>query len=546
MQRNKLSKAIFLSLLFLIVCVILVTITPLVFAHTVSDQTHQGNLIGNNITHDGDVEGDVIGNNIIIHGNVTGAIIGNSIEVHGDSGSVGIGNGNIVWGTVSNGIYGNYTAICNNSAGPIIGNFNVIWGSHTGANIGIGNQIKNAGGPGPCTRTSPPATPTSAPTSYTITGSVYVDQNGNGSKQPNESSYNAKPTILASSGTVTTNNDGTYTISNLASGSVRIYYTSIPSGYSMTHPRNGPPPTLQVMVGSSCEIGNAQGAKCHQGNITDVNFGINNAKAWIQSVCGDIRMDNGFTNIQPQGQSAIETNLSCINPGVVFTGDSNSSFGQGQPSSTNWVVGGTNYSEVYANPNIGGIFTSYDYLKTKSQASESPPIDLATICTSTNCNLPVNLTEGIYYANTDVSINAYTFPINRNYVFLINGNLTIRGDIITPVGSSSLFSTSENIIVAPPVGSTLSTITPNLAGIFSADKSFITQTTHSCSDLRLNVEGTIIVNAKRDGGSLQNNRDLCENNINTPALRITQRLDYILNLPEFLKIQSTLFKEVSP
>ncbi len=282
------------------------------------------------------------------------------------------------------------------------------------------------------------------------------------------------------------------------------------------------------------------------GNIININFGITNLQPWIQSICGDIRVDNGLTNLQPEGQSTIITNASCASPGVIFSGNARSSFGQGQPSSTNWVVGGNTYPEVYSPSNSGGIFTSYTYLSDKAQTTDAQPINLATICNISSCTLPNNLASGVYQATSDVQLNAYTFPVNRHYVFLIGGNLTIRGNVLTPMSSSSVFSVSGNIIVPPTVGSTAAVTTANLSGIFSTDRSFILQGNNNCTDLRLNIEGTLIVNAGRTGGSLQNNRDLCGNNATAPTIQLTQRLDYVLNLPDFVRLQRTTLEEVAP
>jgi hypothetical protein len=97
---------------------------------------------------------------------------------------------------------------------------------------------------------------------YTITGSIYNDSNRNGIKDGSESNHAATPSITASSGTVVTNSDGTYTISNVLPGTVTVSYNSLPSGYTMTSPLNGPPPSFQVTVGQGCTTNGAPGASC--------------------------------------------------------------------------------------------------------------------------------------------------------------------------------------------------------------------------------------------------------------------------------------------
>lgn len=282
------------------------------------------------------------------------------------------------------------------------------------------------------------------------------------------------------------------------------------------------------------------------GDIANLNFAINNSYPWIQVVCGDLRMDNGITNKAPLGQSTLTTNGSCASPGVIFSGNGTTDFGQGQSSSSNQVVGGISYPEVYQSPSSNGIFSSYTYLLQKSQSGGLTTTNLASVCTLLNCTLPANLPKGIYVGNGDVNLNTYTFPLNQKYVFLINGNLTINGNIITPNSSTSVFSAAGNIIIPPGVGSPVNVSSANLAGIFSTDKALILQSNNNCTDLRLNVEGTLIVNAGRTGSKLQNNRDLCGSDGTYPTMSITQRLDYVLNLPEFMRVQSVTSQEVTP
>lgn len=281
-------------------------------------------------------------------------------------------------------------------------------------------------------------------------------------------------------------------------------------------------------------------------NIIDLNFGINNLQPWIQTICGDIRMDSGLINKQPLGQYTSITNPSCVNPGIVFSGNTTPDFGQGQSSITGWSVGNSSYPETYGSSSENVIFSSYDNLFAKSQSADNAPIDLESVCNVTNCTLPIALPQGIYFASRDVTLDATTFLPNRHYVFLIDGNLTLRGNILTSNNGTTFFSASGNILIPPTVGNPAAISTTNLSGVFSTDKSFIMQSNNNCTDLRLNITGVLIVNAARTGGILQNDRDLCGANATAPTLQMTQSLDMILNLPEFLRIQQIVSQEVDP
>ena len=282
------------------------------------------------------------------------------------------------------------------------------------------------------------------------------------------------------------------------------------------------------------------------GNIVNLNFGITNLNPWMQSVCGDIRIDEGINNPVPSGHRSNTTNASCPNPGIIFSGDGAYTFGQGQASSTNWIVGGTVYPEVFRTTPSSSLLSSYSYLLAKATQSGLSIIDMASICSLSNCTLPSNLAHGIYKADSDVSLNTYTFPANQNYVFLINGNLTIKGNILVPSGSTDVFATTGDITIDKSVGSAPSSTAPNIQGIFISNNSFIINSNNNCADLRLNIGGTVITNAGMTGGSLQNNRDLCSGDANYPVVSFTQRLDFFFNLPTILKRQNTYSWETAP
>lgn len=86
----------------------------------------------------------------------------------------------------------------------------------------------------------------------------------------------------------------------------------------------------------------------------------------------------------------------------------------------------------------------------------------------------------------------------------------------------------------------------SLDGWYIAGQSFVINSADDCTDLRLNIYGTVVVNAERNGGTFQNKRDLCSVDTTIPTVSLTQRFDFILNAPEILRQQETLFHEVTP
>ncbi|HSX08651.1 MAG TPA: hypothetical protein VLF93_00680 [Candidatus Saccharimonadales bacterium] len=395
------------------------------------------------------------------------------------------------------------------------------------------------------------ATPTPPPT-FSISGNVFADANKNGLIDGGESDYAAAPSISSNpnSGTITKNANGTYSVSGISAGTYTISYSGPPSGYLMTYPLSNPPPSFQVTVGSSgCSVNGALGASCTAGNITNLNFGITNLHPWFQSNCGDIRDDNGIVDTIPSSQYLIKTVSPCTSAGVAFTGNINVNLDSGQVSSSNQIVGGATYPEVYPS-SYSPVSTSYPILLLKASNANLAPIDITgnpVNCNLGNCTLPSNIPHGIYIANNSLTLNAWTVPANQNYVFLINGNLTLNGPITVPVGSTVLFSTKGNITVASTVGTaTLSSSTPNLSGWYIAGGSFVLPTAGNCTDLRLNIAGSVVVNALGTGGTLQNSRDLCGSDPSDPTITFIQRLDFLLHAPEFLGQQKVLTRETNP
>ena len=402
------------------------------------------------------------------------------------------------------------------------------------------------------------------PPTYSVTGNVFNDANKNRVKDGTEANYTGGISITsvnnstgANAGTITTNN-GAYTVTGLNPGTYRISYPTLPANYSLTYPQTGPPPSYQVTVGAGCTTNGALGASCTANNITDLNFAITNSIPWIQSYDLDIRFDDGYTDTIPQSPSyppyAIAQSGNAANPGIVFSGDSSFSFGQGQASSANWQVGGTTYSEVFQ-PNTSQLQTSYQHLLDTATGADITPTNLNTVpsCSNfANCTLPASLPNGIYQANGNVTINNYNVGANKDQIFLINGNLTLNGNITIPTTSTTLFASSRDIIVPSNVGAVTNTFplpTAQLQGFYSAGEDFIVQGINNClvgTDRMLVVAGAVIVNANGAGGDFINQRDLCGGNPQYPAFSIQARPDFILNAPSFLMKQNTVFREDAP
>jgi len=412
---------------------------------------------------------------------------------------------------------------------------------------------------------TPPPTPT--PPTYTISGNVFIDDGAGGgiAKDGIKNGAEVNYTDLSSqiqvksggcSGALIKNSlfFGGFSSTDIPAGTYYVCYTSLPSGYQNIYPTITPPSYI-VTVGASCSTDTAHGSSCLSGSISNLNFAILPYGPWIQSTGPDIRIDDGYNYYIPPGATcgpyASANGVGGTN-GIIFTGGASATFGGGTAGQTkNWVVGGSSYPELFTPTKGNVIRTSYSYMNAQiKQAGLTPTALTTTQCGvggTTSCVLSTTiLPNGLYIANgLTLSGASYTFPVNKNYVILVNGDLTINTQIHVPNGSTVTFIVSGDIIVAPTVGETLITsASPDIEGFYSADKNFKTGT----GSLRLNIAGSVIVNAAKTSpaGTFQLQRDLGLGNAQCPAFTIQDRTDFILNAPDIIKYQNIIYQEVAP
>lgn len=414
---------------------------------------------------------------------------------------------------------------------------------------------------------------------FSISGNVFVDQNKDGLNAGDANYSSGTSTIQIRTGscggpliyTASTAN-GIYTTGlNLPGGTYYVCYTSLPVGYKMTNPVNGPPASFSVRVGNASTGGvcseSSNSATCDaNGNITNLNYGITNSIPWIQTTGGDPYSSNGVSNPIPSGASCgpyMSLRGPGGFPGVVYIGNGSADLGAGQASQNpyNWIAGGLTYPEVYT-PKNAELKTSYNTMYNTALRSGITPTPLGvTQCGlggTTNCALSGTLANGVYIVangNLNLTGGSYTFPANKDFVILVNGDLNISTEIHVPIGSSALFSITGNINVANNVGEAVVTSTrANVEGYYSADRNFYAKSLDAngngancpTSDRRLNIAGSVVVNAKLQGGSFVNQRDLCAGDLQCPASTVIERPDFILNAPDFLKTTRRVWQEIAP
>jgi hypothetical protein len=240
-------------------------------------------------------------------------------------------------------------------------------------------------------------------------------------------------------------------------------------------------------------------------------------------------------------------------PGLIFTGDATANFGSGSPSQNpyGWLVGGTTFPNLYAPVRQGGIVkTSYIFLQSKARQGNITPADILPYCLNglSNCTLQ-NPPSGIYISNGNLTLNSYTVPAGTNIVILVSGNLRIQGRITVPVGSTATFSAANDIMIDRSVGEAASSTSSSIEGVYSADRNFTVEGINNCdssADLRFNVGGYVVANAALSGGTFTNFRNLCTDNRFYPSVYFKERVDFVLNTPEFLKQPNFTYQEIAP
>ncbi len=398
---------------------------------------------------------------------------------------------------------------------------------------------------------------------YNISGNAFLDTNKNQKYDATEQGYGGGTISITggptSVGPITVGANGTWAApTNLLSGNYTVTYSSaLATGYSFTTPSS-----WAVTVGNpagtpACNTGGSLDATCggqSNGSISNLNFGVTNENTWTQTTCMDVRNDSGtYTDLIPAAPSCggvngsynSITNGDCsTGAGIIYSCDATPDFGLGSANANNWQSGGptTQQQECFVNAGLNVIRTSYEYLLATMQQSGITPTDMATVCGAgglANCTLPATLAKGVYLANGDVYLNTYTFPVDPNnpqgFIFLINGNLHIEGNILIPRGSVAAFAVAQNIYVDKTVGQPVNATTlangsvndPNIEGLYTADSNFTVESYGSATavcnadgtpvDLKLNVIGSVITNAAKQGGSFIDNRDLCVYDLQCPA-----------------------------
>lgn len=428
---------------------------------------------------------------------------------------------------------------------------------------------------------------------YSVSGSIFIDNDLNGVKNIGELGYDfsndssvinisrrndlSDEDIVPIPRTTFDRINGTYKFDRLASDFYSIIYP-VPIGYRITNSLGN---SSEFILGAECSISQPPidlGPSCNAGNIINLNFGITNSLSWFQCYGLNCRFDYGVDNPVPEGKYALVNGTTSNDPGIIFSGTDDLEFGAGGASDKDWMVG----NDKFTPSNSGVIRGSYAYVESAMKQSDIEPIIFVNNATDSNQIEFLDINDaGVYKIQGDLNIKTvnlkpFTFAINKNFVILVDGDLTINSKILVPNGSTASFLVKGKITISSSVGEAASddlctpsdiingiSIGCSLEGIYIADKDFIISSMGGESigsncinnqpelqDLQLKVAGSVIVNAALNPnssiGRLKNYRDLCIDNKEFPAFTATGRPDLVLNAPALLRYQNAIWQEVAP
>ncbi|HVT01085.1 MAG TPA: SdrD B-like domain-containing protein [Patescibacteria group bacterium] len=385
----------------------------------------------------------------------------------------------------------------------------------------------------------------------TLSGSVFVDTAGNNCAS-GATAYTSGSTITvytggSSDGSAVTNGSGAYSLNDTVACGQKTAVISGITGYQVRRVKfDGGSWTTNNL--SSYTYGPFDFSSDHT-----LDFCISNSSPWIQTTEGDIR-SGSLTNNVPSGDY---TATSPTNPSVCYSSNFAANFGSGACSVKNWVV---NDEFSYNNDpkSTNGDF-SYSFFLNRARIKNVTINSLPGCSASGDCTTGIsNLTTGIYKVDGNLTVTSYSQVNNAHTTILVNGNLTIKSNILVPVsfGSLSVFAAKGNIYVDPSVGeSSVSSSNTDLEGIYTAEGSIVLQG-GGCSDgatpdKRLNAAGNFVANALKPfavggAGSFTNERSLCVNDSAYPSFTTAFRPDFVTQLTDFYKVPLTRWREVNP
>jgi hypothetical protein len=270
------------------------------------------------------------------------------------------------------------------------------------------------------------------------------------------------------------------------------------------------------------------------------NVGAVPPGAWVQTRGGDVYAPINIQSLLPS-TSLPTRHFSLVGtggyPGVVrygmgFDFEIGAGDGSAYVSPTNWLASTIDRYQV----------DYYDLMWRKFGGPTTPDFDVNDLASP--LAQPASR-EAAYYAVGDVTTSGnWVVPAGESLIMLIDGNLIINGTITTTGTGFVAFIVSGNIAVDPSVGTTFSSTTPALEGVYitSPTGTFSTGVSSVPGAERFVGQGVFVAGAfelLRDLASVgQNSNYAAEYFIYDPTI--------LLTMPEEMMESAVTWSEIAP
>jgi hypothetical protein len=399
----------------------------------------------------------------------------------------------------------------------------------------------------------PTPSPTNAPTiAYDLSGGIYEDAAGNSCASGFTPLTGATIRLYRQSTQLRSTTGQTYSLTGTTNPSLPHTLSAVRSGYTV------------VGIRTTGSTGSFSPYSLSDYSVTDftstLDFCLRNNTVvnspWFMTDLGNVRQPIISNNVPAGRLPTTQGN----NASVFYSTEGFTFLGHNEAANMRWQVN-DEYDKVPAINREGNA--SFSFYKNRAQTTGTQmyalpgcqPVGTPSNCTYTgNINsLPENR---VYYVEGNLTFtNNSTIDGAKRFIFLANGTITINGQVrVNNTNTLVIFAAKNDVVIGTGVGGTASDTTFHIQSILTAENDIILNNTATCptSSLRLNVEGTLVANAKnpfgvqRNGGILDNRRDLCASNAQYPSLYVRPRLSFITQLSDFYKISSKFWNEVAP
>jgi hypothetical protein len=400
----------------------------------------------------------------------------------------------------------------------------------------------------------PTVTPTNAPsTAYNLSGNIYEDTGSNTCASGATALSGVAIRMYRQSTQLRNTTGSSYSFTGTTNPSIAHTLSATRGGYSVIGIRtpgggSGPFTAYTLSDYSITDF------------TTSIDFCLRNNtivnSPWFMTEIGSVRQPIINNNV-PTGQLPTSQGN---NASVFYSTDGMTFLGHNQASGLKWQIN-DEYEEIPSVNREGNA--SFSFYKNRAETTGTQFYALPgcpTVGTPGNCTYTGNINalpaNRVYYVEGNLTLsNNSQIDGAKRYIFLASGTITVNGRVtVNNANTLVILAAKDDVVIGSGVGGAATDSTFHVQSIITAEDDVILQNSNTCptAGLKLNIEGTIVANAdnpfgvERDGGILDNRRDLCAQNTTYPSLYVKPRLSFITQLSDFYKISNKFWNEIAP